>query len=91
MSAAYDDSYTRREAIRRRMRALGIHAVPSPAILDRIVEEHEVAAALVGRSMHDAACEAVAIVNAEPTCYCAERHDALERIARRLDADADTH
>lgn len=85
MTATYDAAFVKREAIRRRQRALGIYAVPPVAVLDRIVAEHEAAAALVGHSLHDELCEATGIAPVEPWCYCTERHDALERIARRFD------
>lgn len=93
MTFAYGPAWAKREAIRRRQRTLGIYAVPKPEVLDRIVAEHEAAAAL-GIEGHDETCERVVeAVVAGPSfllvktpCYCPERRDALERIARRLDA-----
>lgn len=91
MTARYDAAYVKREAIRRRQRALGIHTVPSPEVLDRIVQEHEVAAALVGRAGHDDLCEHDHPLEGWSTllCYCAERFDAVERINARLDTATD--
>lgn len=90
------DALVKREALRRRMRALGVYVVPPPGVLDRIVAEHE-AAARLGRPSHDGLCEWGSVIPshvdrdaAHGLCYCTERRDALERIARRVALDATT-
>lgn len=86
MTDRFDVAWRKREALRRRMRALGVYVVPPPGVLDRIVADHE-EAARAGRLGHDELCEGAGPPVCEP-CYCAERRDALERIARRVALDA---